>query len=133
MTDDLPTPAEIIDTHDEIEKEYDLKYKGLRTGAPRLTLRENVIEPATEYDDPYHRAATLLFGIQSTHIFEDANKRTAWAETTNYLERKGIRPDFQQDEDTIEQIVRRAGKFDTDELAEWFETGNINESRLPEH
>lgn len=133
MTDDLPTPGEIIDTHDELEAEYDLKYTGLRTGAPRLALREDVIDEAAKYDDPYHRAATLLFRIQSVHVFEDANKRTAWTETMNYLKRKGIRPDFQQDEVVIERIVRRVGKFDVDDLAEWLETGDIDESRLPEH
>lgn len=57
--------------------------------APRLTLRETVLEPAAEYDDPYHRAAVLLFGIPSVHVFVDANKRTAWTVTRAYLRRKG--------------------------------------------
>jgi prophage maintenance system killer protein len=133
MTDDLPTPGEILTIHERIEQRYDLKYDGLRIAAPRGKLRRDVIEPAAEYDDPYRRAATLLFGIQSAHVFEDANKRTAWSTTMEYLERKAIRPDFQQDEDTIERIIRRAGLFETDELAAWFETGEIDESRLPEH
>ncbi|HET7323063.1 MAG TPA: Fic family protein [Halococcus sp.] len=131
--DNLPTPAEIIATHDEIEKEYDLKYKGFMKAAPKSKLRREVIEPAAEYDDPYHRAAVLLFGIQSVHVFEDGNKRTAWTETLAYLERQGITPDFSQDDATIERIVRRAGLFDVDELAGWFETGEIDEDRLPKH
>lgn len=129
---DLPTAEEILIVHDRIEEEYDLKYKGTRIAAPRLTLRETVLEPAAEYDDPYHRAAALLFGIPSVHVFEDANKRTAWAITMEYLDRNGITPEFAQDDEGIEQIVRRAGLFDVDELAEWFETGEINTDKLPE-
>ena len=77
MTDDLPTPDEILAAHDRIEEIYDLKYPGTMTAAPNRTLRREVLEPAAEYDDPYHRAATLLWEIESTHVFEDANKRTA--------------------------------------------------------
>lgn len=132
-TDDLPTPAEILDAHDRIEKQYDLKYTGTMKTAPKAKLRRNVVEPASEYGDPYHRAAVLLFEIPSVHVFEDANKRTAWAVTMEYLDQKGIDPDFQQDDDTIERIVRRAGLFDTDELAAWLETGEIDTDKLPEH
>ena len=133
MSDDLPTPAEIVGTHDQIEETYDLKYKGARIAAPKLTLREEVVEPAAEYENVFHRAAALLFGIQSAHVFEDANKRTAWTVTRSYLKRKGIDLDPPQDDETVERIVRRAGLFETDELAEWLETGEIDESKLPEH
>lgn len=131
MTDELPTPEEIIAAHDRIEELYDLKYPGIMKAAPKRTLRREVLEPAAEYDDPYHRAATLLWEIESTHIFEDANKRTAWTVTRAYLRRHGIAPPA--DDDISERVVRRAGKFDVDELAEWLETGEIDESRLPEH
>jgi prophage maintenance system killer protein len=133
MADDLPTPGAIITIHDRIGQKYDLKYTGIRTAAPRSKLRREVIEPDAEYDDRYHRAATLLFGIQSAHVFEDANKRTAWTATMEYLDRTGSRPDLQQDDDTIERIVRRAGLFDVNELAAWLETDDIDESKLPEH
>ena len=132
MTNDLPTPDEILAMHEEIEAEYDLKYKGVRAAAPKRKLRENVIEPAEEYDDPWHRAAVLLFGIQSVHVFEDANKRTSWAVTMEYLDEQGLDIELPQDTAVIERIVRRAGLFDTDELAEWLETGEIDESKLPE-
>jgi prophage maintenance system killer protein len=132
MSDNLPTPAEIVAMHEEIEEAYDLKYKGVRIAAPKLTLREDVVEPAAEHDDPWHRAAVLLFGIPSAHVFEDANKRTAWAVTTEYLHEQGLEVDLPQDDKTIERIVRRGGLFDTEELAEWLETGEIDESKLPE-
>jgi death-on-curing protein len=75
----------------------------------------------------------LLFEIPSVHVFEDANKRTAWTVTKSYLKREGIDFDPSQDDDTIERIVRRTALFDTEELAEWLETGEIDESKLPEH
>ena len=131
MTDDLPTPDEIIAAHDRIEEIYDLKYTGTMKAAPKLKLTREVLEPAAEYDDPYHRAAVLLWKIESVHVFEDANKRTAWAVTENYLRENGIEPP--PDDELVERVVRRAGKFDVDELAAWLETGEIDVSRLPEH
>ena len=130
--DDLPMAKEIIAMHEEIEEAYDLKYKGVRAAAPKLKLREGVLDPAMEYDSPWYQAAVLLFGIQSTHVFEDANKRTAWAVTIEYLNEQGLTVDLPQDDDIVERIVRRAGLFDIEELAEWLETGEIDESKLPE-
>ena len=131
MTDnDLPTPEEILAAHDRIEETYDLKYKGIMKSAPKIKLRR-IVREAREHDDVYHRAATLLWKIESVHIFEDANKRTAWAVTEDYLQRNGI--DLPDDNELIERVVRRLGLFDVDEIAEWFETGEIDESRLPEH
>ena len=100
--------------------------------APKAKLRRNVLDPASKYDDPYHRAAILLFKTQSVHIFEDANKRTAWTVMMEYLDRYGITPELPQDDDVIERIVRRTGLFDIEELAEWLETGDIDEEKLPE-
>lgn len=132
MTDDLPTPAEILAMHEEIEAEYDLKYTGLMKSAPRSKLRREVIGPAEEHDDPWHRAAELLFGIPSVHVFEDANKRTAWAVTMEYLDEQGLTVELPQDDETVERIVRRAGLFDIEELAGWLETGEIDIDKLPE-
>lgn len=134
MTEDeaLPTPQDIIDVHDRLEEDYDLKHTGTMKAAPEAKLRREVIEPARECETPYRQAAVLLFKIPSVHVFEDANKRTAWTVTIRYLNRKGVKPEFEQDDATIEKIVRRAGLFYPDELAAWFETGEIDEDMLPE-
>lgn len=97
-----------------------------------FSLREEVVESAPENENGFHRAAALLFGIQSAHVFEDANKRTAWIVTRSYLKGKSIDFDPLQDDETVERIVRRAGLFETDEFAEWLETGEIDVSKLPE-
>lgn len=126
----IPTAEEILRIHSRIEEKYDLKHNGTMKTAPKFKLRREVLEPAAEYDDPYHRAAVLLFGIPSVHVFEDGNKRTAWIATQEYLERSGINSEVPQDDRTIEKIVRRAGLFTFDELARWFETGEIDVDRL---
>lgn len=129
---ELPTTHDIIAIHDKIERIYDLKYKGIQSRTPTATLREKALDPAREYDDVYHRAAALLFGIQSAHVFEDANKRTSWAVTTTYLRDNDALPSFEQDGELIESIIRSIGYFDTDVVASWLKTGEIDESELPE-
>ena len=51
--------------------------------------------------------------------------------TRSYLRRRGI--EAPAHDDVVERVVRRAGTFDASELAAWLETGEIDESRLPEH
>jgi death-on-curing protein len=131
MADDLPTPEEILAAHERIEEAFDLKYKGTMKTAPKLKIRRDVLEPASEHDDVPHRAAELLWQLISLHVFEDANKRTAWTVTRDYLRENSIEPP--KDDDINEYVVRRIGKFSTDELAAWLETGEIDESKLPEN
>jgi hypothetical protein len=75
---DLPSTADIIDVHERIVEEYDLTHTGTRTAAPQLTLRENVLERADQYDGVFSRAAGLFRHTVTEHVFEDENKRTAW-------------------------------------------------------
>ena len=126
----LPTPGEILTIHDRLEEVYDLKHTGTMTAAPRLAIKDNVLAEAQKYDDPYHRAAALLWHLISTHVFEDANKRTAWTAAMEYLDRHGIDPDLPEEE--VARVVRRHGLFTVDELATWLETGEIDTDRLPE-
>ncbi|ELY38619.1 hypothetical protein C497_06754 [Halalkalicoccus jeotgali B3] len=84
----LPTAKDIVTVHDEIDEEYDLKYKGARVASPRLELRPHT-RKAAEYDDVYIRAAFLLRKVVTAHVFEDGNKRTAWNVATSYLEQAG--------------------------------------------
>lgn len=39
MDDDLPTSAEILATHEEIEEAYDLKHRGARVAVPRVKIK----------------------------------------------------------------------------------------------
>jgi prophage maintenance system killer protein len=131
MDDDLPAPDEILATHQQLEEVYDLTHTGLLKAAPRLKLERDVLSPAREYDEPYHRAAVLLWRLISLHLFEDANKRTAWTVTVEYLSRNGIDTSHLDDE-VVVRVVRRVGLFNVEELARWLDTGDIDTDRLPE-
>lgn len=74
------------------------------------------------------RAAFLLRKLITTHLFEDANKRTAWATTEIYLERNGATP-AERDE-SVADVLKRIRRYDVGEIADWLETGEIDESRL---
>lgn len=123
----LPTAKDIVTVHDEIEEEYDLKYKGARVASPRLELRPHT-RKAAEYDDVYIRAAFLLRKVVTAHVFEDGNKRTAWNVATSYLEQAGAQ---RADTDVGEaRVVRSIRKYEAEEIAKWLETGAIDKSRL---
>lgn len=45
----FPTPKDILEIHDEIEREYELKYTGVRVAAPKLKLRR-LLDRVDEYE-----------------------------------------------------------------------------------
>ena len=124
---DLPTPGEIIATHEVIEEQYDLKYRGARVAAPTLVLRQ-LLEGAEELSGEYQQGAFLLRKLITEHIFEDGNKRTAWVTTREYLQSADLRP--AESGERVPHILRRIRRYDVDEIAEWLETGEIDEDRL---
>ncbi len=124
---DLPTPDEIIATHEEIEEQYDLKYRGARIAAPTLVLRR-LLEEAEKLSGKYQQAAFLLRKLITEHIFEDGNKRTAWVTTREYLQSVDRRP--AETGDRVPRILRRIRRYEIEEIAEWLETGEIDEDRL---
>jgi death-on-curing protein len=117
----------ILDTHEEIEKEYDLKYTGTKVPNPKMIFRKITRDSGT-YESIYMRAAHLLRNLTTEHVFEDGNKRTAWTETRQYLGRKGLEP---ADRDRAEGVLYRIRRFDVEEIATWLESGEIDESKLP--
>jgi death-on-curing protein len=127
--DDLPDDTQIIEIHDWIEAEYSLKHTGSRVPVPGLRLREDVLEPVAEEDGTYCRAAGLLRKIITTHVFEDANKRTAWTVTVLYLEDHDAEP-ADRDTERVERVLKRIRRYDIEEIAEWLATGEIDEDRL---
>lgn len=128
VDDELPTGKEIMATHEEIEEDYDLKFKGVRVAAPRIKFKR-IVREARDYDDVYHRAAFLLRKIVTAHYFEDANKRTALATVIDYLGRHGLKPAKTKKEET-KPVLKAIRAFSVDELAEWLESGEIAESKF---
>lgn len=128
MTDEWhPTPEMVLAVHDEIADEYDLQFTDTRGAAPIVRLR-GILEDTAKQDDLWHRAAFLLRTLITAHIFEDGNKRTAWATTEIYLERNDASP--AERGESVEDVLLRIRRYDVDELAEWLETGKLDRSRL---
>jgi prophage maintenance system killer protein len=124
----MPTVEDVFAIHEDIVEEY-----GLPDGASRPLPRrpiESVLDDAHQLDDDYLRAATLLRGIANAHVFEDGNKRTAYAIARTYLDLadRDLGPSPAQ----RVVVMRHFKRFDVDELARWLETGAIDESRLRE-
>jgi len=126
---DLPTGREIIATHDRVEEHWNLKFTGASVAAPRLKF-ERILDDIENVNGVYPRAAHLLRDITTAHYFEDGNKRTAWLTTRAYLENNDKTPS--ETGKQAEKIMRRIREFDYNELAEWLETGDIDDTRLPE-
>lgn len=125
--DTLPTAKEILATHEEIERAYDMKYTGTRVAAPKLKLGR-ILRDSGDYDDLYHRAAYLLRKLVTAHLFEDGNKRTAWVTVRKYLSENGETPAERGPE--AGRVLRRIRRYDVAEIAEWLESGEIDDSRL---
>ena len=121
-----PTPEQIIATHQEVEDTYDLKYTGARVAAPKLKLKR--IQERNDLETLYLKAAFLLRKLITSHLFEDGNKRTAWLTTRKYLDEYGEEPAERGPETA--HVLRRIRRYDIEEIAEWLETGEIDESRL---
>lgn len=126
-SDNLPTVDEILATHDEIENRYDLKHTGTYSSVPQVDLRA-LLAAAETQDGVYQRAAFLLRKLITEHLFEDGNKRTAWVTTREYLESNGLRP--AETGDRVPHILRRIRRYEIGEIAQWLETGEIDENRL---
>lgn len=124
---DLPSPDDILNAHNEIEEAYDMKYTGTRVASPRLELKE-MLEDVDEYGPVYKRAACLLRRIITDHIFEDGNKRTAWVVSREYLLRYGIEPAVNPEE--VERVLRRIRRYEIEEIADWLNTGSLDRDRL---
>ncbi|SEP15972.1 death on curing protein [Halorientalis persicus] len=116
-----------MNIHEEIEEEYNLTHTGTRVVAPKLDLHE-IRDGAAEFKGHYVRAAYLLRKLITTHLFEDGNKRTAWATTEIYLARNDAEP--AERNEPVEQVLRRIRRYDIDEIANWLEAGDIDRSRL---
>lgn len=127
-SEDLPSVENIHRNHDLIVEEYHLDNESIDDPFPDRKLQD-IIDEASEYDNPYLRAATLLREIAAVHIYADGNKRTAWITTVEYLDRLGTEP-TEVAAKKVNRVTRALSRFQVEEIAEWLKTGEIDESRL---
>lgn len=128
IRDKLPSGKQIVRNHDWLEQTYDLDHKGAAVTHPDVHCSDIVRETRDTHFDPYNRAAYLLRRLITAHLFEDANKRTAWMTTREYLSRHDLKP-AQTDKEHVEPVLDAIRAYDVDELSEWLETGSIDESK----
>ncbi|WP_454895656.1 type II toxin-antitoxin system death-on-curing family toxin [Alloprevotella tannerae] len=60
-----------------------------------------------KWEDCYHKMATLLFGLDKNHAFEDGNKRTALLSLLLYINKEGLQITYKQQvlEDLLVRIA----------------------------
>lgn len=70
----------------------------------------------------------MLRNLAAAHLFEDGNKRTAYAVTEAFLRQTNneVAPSIEQ----AEVVMRHFKRFSVHHLANWLETAEIDESKL---
>lgn len=129
IRDRLPSGEQIVKAHDVLEEKYDLDHEGAAVPHPAVHCSEIVRETRDNHFDPYDRAGYLLRRLITAHLFEDANKRTSWGTIIDYLDRHGLEP-AKTDKDDVEPVLNAIRSFSVEELSEWLETGEIDESKF---
>lgn len=129
IRDRLPGGKQIVENHDFFEAKYDLDNEGVSVPVPEVHCNDIVRETRDNHFKPYNRAAYLLRRLITAHLFEDANKRTAWMTTREYLDNHDLKP-AKTDEKDVDPVLSAIRAFDVDELAEWLESGEIDESKF---
>lgn len=64
------------------------------------------------------------------HIYEDDNKRTAYLAAVEYLDRHDL--EIAEKGEAAARVMRHRKRYSVEEIAEWMQTGEINEERLRE-
>ncbi|MEE6211144.1 Fic family protein [Salarchaeum sp. III] len=124
----LPSVDEVHTNHDEIVAEFDLDNAGVDGFFPDEKIRE-VIADARDEPTISKRAAALLCGLPSLHVYEDGNKRTAWLTVVEFLDRHGREP-AEVDPETVEVVMKSISRYNVSEIAQWLSNGTIDTERL---
>lgn len=119
MTWLLFDPQDVIDLHDDVLNPGELQGmagdKSLEGVLGRVESRLGYGQIA----DIFELAAVYCLAISQGHVFNDANKRTAFAAMDSCLSNHGVVVDWVAKEvgDTVIHVAQ--GKIDETELAEW--------------
>jgi death-on-curing protein len=94
---------------------------GVRDGGALLSAlaRPQNLAAYGEPDAPA-LAAAYAFGVAKNHPFVDGNKRTAWVLARLFLQKNGVRLNYQDADAVVAMLALAAGEISEDELAEWF-------------
>lgn len=124
-----PSVEDIENIHQQVIRKNPSKYSGDRVN-PASRLRP-VLRDVRTTPGFYKKAAVLVKRISSEHVFEDRNTTTAILVAKKFLERNN-KSFKSQDQQTIGKVANNHGLFTIEELAHYFETGEIDETKLRE-
>jgi death-on-curing family protein len=123
----VPEPADVRQLHDLLLERSDAD-PGVRRERHATDLLADVLSTAASAPTAYDAAAVVLTRLPEIHVFEDGNKRTALL-TAGYVLELNDAPLAPGDEE-LYPVMNHIRRFETEEIAHWLRTGEIDESRL---
>lgn len=106
-------------------------YPGSEQGEESTPVRfRKVIKDAENEEGPYMRAAALLKGIAGANVFSDRNRSLSLVISVLFLWNNGLEVGA-KDGKLLAQVLENHGLYSRSEIAEYLETGDIDDGRLP--
>lgn len=108
---------ELLDINRELTESHGLRDVNLLNSA--VTRPGIVLFGQPQFPTLLDKAAALLHGLAYHHLFWDGNKRTAIEAVTRFLERNGLRFDYDPDADYLYVLEIAQGNRDIEQIAKW--------------
>jgi len=87
---------------------------------------EKILEHVKDEEGIFRKAAVLLRRLRFAFLFEDANKRTAYVATRQFLEMNGESMKIRNLDEALRSI-KDLGKYDLEEIEDWLRHGSKRE------
>jgi len=117
-----PTRELLVWIHDKMIEKFG-GHKGVRRS---LDLFDLILKDVRLTDGTYRKAAVLLTRLIAAHIFEDANKRTAYTLTKTFLEMNRAPMRITNEEEAL-KFLRKIREYHLDQVEEWLKHGRTKE------
>ena len=108
---------ELLDINRELTESHGLRNVNLLNSA--VTRPGIVLFGQPQFPTLLDKAAALLHGLAYHHLFWDGNKRTAIEAVTRFLERNGLRFDYDPDADYNYVLEIAQGNREIEQIATW--------------
>lgn len=108
---------ELLDINRELTESHGLRDVNLLNSA--VTRPGIVLFGQPQFPTLLDKAAALLHGLAYHHLFWDGNKRTAIEAVTRFLERNGLRFDYDPDADYLYVLEIAQGNREIEQIAKW--------------
>lgn len=99
-------------------------YRGVRNDHD---VFEKILEEVEAEKGIYRKASVLLRKLRFANLFQNANKRTAYVATKQFLEMNGESMKIRDLNEAL-KFIKELGKYDLEEVEEWLKHGSKRES-----